>query len=207
MMQTGSTYVDSYSATWAEFVGRITSMGPKQKRKLQAEATTCGRITIVLSAQRAHLAAYSTADAQRRIQRRTAAEIEAARMTVRYPDARRQRVSISAFRALGPARLTTRSASEVKADRRAAKIFFRKVDAGALAKKAAREAALSHELWRLMNPTEEMTTIGDMKAWEALRKEVRPMLGCPPDEYKPRNGFVPVGMSRERALEIAINAR
>jgi len=207
MTQTSSTYEGSYSATWEEFVGRIASMDYKQKRKLQAEATTCGRITIILSAQRAHLAAYSTEDANRRVQRRTAAEFEAARMTVRNPDAARQRVSISALRALGPARVMTRSAGEIKADRRAARIFFRKVDAGALAKKAAREAALSHELWRLMNPTEELTTMRDLEAWEALRKQVRPLLGCPPERYNPRSGFVAVGMTRERALEIAMNAR
>jgi hypothetical protein len=207
MMQTSSTYEGSYSATWEEFVGRIASMDYKQKRKLKAEATTCGRITLILSAQRAHLAAYSTADAYRRMKRRIDAEVEAARMTVRNPDAPRKRVSISALRALGPVRVTTRGASEIKADRRAAKIFFRKVDAGALTKKAAREAVLSHELWRLMNPTEEMTTMRDLEAWEALRKQVRPLLGCPPERYKPRSGFVAVGMTPERALEIAMSAR
>ena len=57
--------------------------------------------------------------------------------------------------------------------------------------------------WLALHPTEIPTTAADLEAWEELRMQVRHLTGCPPVRFAPKDGFIPVGMTRERALEIA----
>lgn len=203
MSVTTSTYPHTYQPTWEEFLRHLGKLSPRQKQELDAEATTSGTLGIVLATQRAYVNTRSRADYSLRRARETAAAVEAARMTVRNPDAPRQKVHRSALASLGPARRTTRSEDEKAQARGESKRFFRSTQHEWKKKRILLEQHVNFDLWLLMHPTEIPTTAADLEAWEQLRMQVRHLTGCPPVRFAPKDGFMPVGMTRERALQIA----
>lgn len=203
MSVTSSTYPHIYQATWEEFLRHLGKLSPRQKRHLHAEATESGSLGIIVAAQRTYVNNHSRADHSLRRARETAAAVEAARMTVRNPDAPRQKVHRSALASLGPARRTTRSAEEKAQARRESKRFFKSTQHEWKKKRILLEQYVNFDLWLLMHPTDVPTTAADLEAWEQLRRQVRHLTGCPPVRFAPKDGFIPVGMTRERALQIA----
>jgi len=206
MSVTTSTYPHTYQPTWEEFLRHLGKLSPRQKRQLHAEATTSGTLGIVLAAQRTYVNTHSRADYGLRRARETAAAVEAARMTVRNPDAPRQKVLSRALASLGPARRITRSEEEKAQARGESKRFFKSTQHEWKKKRILLEQYVNFDLWLLMHPAEIRTTAADLEAWEQLRMQVRHLTGCPPVRFAPKDGFMPVGMTRERALQIAESA-
>lgn len=206
MSVTTSTYPHTYQATWEEFLRHLGKLSPRQKRQLHAEASDSGALGIIVTAQRTYVNTHSKADYNLRRARIDAAAVEAARMIVRNPDAPRQKVLSSALASLGPARRTTRTDEEKAQARLESKRFFKSTQQEWKKKRILVEQDVNFDLWLLMHPTEIPTTAADLDAWEQLRMQVRHLTGCPPARFAPKDGFIPVGMTRKRALQIAENA-
>ena len=207
MFATDSTYRGTYQANWTEFVRTVRGSHQRSRQELLAEATTSGEIGIILTGQRRWAHHHSRTDSQNRARRAHDAAVEAARMTVRNPDAPRQKVHVESLRALGPARVHTRTPDEVRISRIDAKTFWRKVT-GPRLEVAMADAQKHYPAWLVAHPTGEPTTEADQASWCELRDQVRAVFGFQQHTVvaKEHLGFVPAGMSQQRALEIAIAA-
>lgn len=207
MFATDSTYRGTYQDNWTEFIRTLRAKHQRSRQEVLAEATTSGEIDIILTGQRHWANHYSSADSRDRARRAHDAAIDAARMTVRNPDAPRQKLHMDSLRTLGPARRHHRTTDEVKADRKEAKTFWKKVT-GSRLNVALSDAETHYPAWLVAHPTGDATTAADETAWRELRDQVRPLFGFQhrTTVVKEHLGFVPAGMSQQRALEIAIAA-
>ncbi len=188
-----------FSSDWDAFTRKLQAMTPQQRRTFQGEAMTSGRLSMIVALVaewRASYTAHDTALRFRAAQRRIAEE----RRLARVPGTKRSYVD-AATRAMMPApKLHRAPQAERSRNRTLAYNFFHRRGGWWIAR-VQREASGSYQAWRAANPFGPPPTFEEQLQLQRVHAALRGK-----ERRKGAQRFTPVGMSEDRALEIAMAA-
>lgn len=186
-----------YARDWDAFIDRLGRFTPKQRRRLQREGEVSGRLSMIVALSADRRATYSTADARRRLQSAQARITEERRLT-RVPGTKQRYVDRDTKAMMPSPKLHRIRPAERHQNTRNARRFFARHDDRSLAM-LQREQATSHLMWRVLYDDGPAPSRAELVQLQATFRSLRAVL---PRKHRP--AVMPVGMSADRALQIAI---
>lgn len=189
-----------YENTWDEFLTKLAAFSPRQHQTLLEEATVDPRLAMIDRLARDWVTTNNRTGSIRRIER-AARAAEQQRMTPN-PDAFRDYVTAETRKEMPPHILHRRSSKQRDRSTAAAREFWKGMDAGfwrgrSVDRFVAAARAQSLALRMLAHPYGPAVSAHEIEALQATHRALRPAV---------RPTFAPVGISAERALQIAIAA-